>query len=85
MKHNFLNSYINFIYKKKFGFPHFRYMKCVLAVLCCIMIIPCMTYAQAVENEAGTLEIEEEQYILKRTGEPVGDQVPVLRNGRRVN
>ena len=44
-------------------------MKCVLAVLCCIMIIPCMTYAQAVENDAGTLEIEEEQYILKRTGE----------------
>jgi len=69
MKHNFPNSYINFIYKKKFGFPHFMYMKCVLAVLCCIMIIPCMTYAQAVENEAGTLEIEEEQYILKRTGE----------------
>ena len=69
MKHNFPNSYINFIYKKKFGFPYFLYMKCVLAVLCCIMIIPCMTYAQAVENEDGTLEIEQDQYILKRTGE----------------
>ena len=69
MKHNFPNSYINFIYKKKFAFTHFNHMRLFLAVLCCIMIIPCMTYAQAVENEAGTLEIEEEQYILKRTGE----------------
>ena len=28
-----------------------------------------MTQAQAVENDTGTLEIEEEQYILKRTEE----------------
>ena len=69
MKYNFPNSYINFIYKRKFVFPHFKYMRGFLAVLCCIMIIPCMTYAHAVQSEAGTLEIEEEQYILKRTGD----------------
>ena len=69
MKYNFPNSDINFIYKKKFVFPHFNHMRGFLAVLCCIMIIPCMTYAQAVQSEAGTLEIKEEQYILKRTGD----------------
>ena len=69
MKYNFPNSDINFIYKKKFVFPHFNHMRGLLAVLCCIMIIPCVTYAQAVQSEAGTLEIEEEQYILKRTGD----------------
>ena len=69
MKHNLPNSYKKLSHIDKFVFQHFRYMRCVLAVLCCIMIIPCITYAQAVQSEAGTLEIEEEQYILKRTGD----------------
>ena len=69
MKHNLPNSYKKLIHIDKFNFQNFRYMRCILTVLCCIMIIPCITYAQAVQSEAGTLEIEEEQYILKRTGE----------------
>ena len=69
MKHNLAISYKKLSHIDKFIFQHFRYMRCVLAVLCCIMIIPCITYAQAVQSEAGTLEIEEEQYILKRTGD----------------
>ena len=69
MKHNLPDSYKKLIHSDKFIFQYFRYMRCLLVVLCCIMIIPCITYAQAVQSEAGTLEIEEEQYILKRTGE----------------
>ena len=41
-------------------------MKLFLAILCCVMIVPVMAYAQ---NELETLQIEHEQYILKRTGE----------------
>ena len=66
MKHNFPNSYINFIYKNKFIFPHFKYMIWGIAVLCCMMIIPVTAYA---ESEADTVQIEHEQYILERTGE----------------
>ena len=69
MKHNLPDSYKKLIHTEKFIFQYFTYMRCLLVVLCCIMIIPCITYAQAVQSEAGTLEIEEEQYILKRTGD----------------
>ena len=69
MKHNLPDSYKKLIHIDKFNVQNFRYMRCLLVVLCCIMIIPFMTYAQAVQSESGTLEIEEEQYILKRTGE----------------
>ena len=44
-------------------------MRCLFAILCCIMIIPSVTYAQTAESEVGTLQLDQEQYILKRTGE----------------
>ena len=53
MKHNLSNNY----------------MRCLFAILCCIMIIPSVTYAQTAESEVGTLQLDQEQYILKRTGE----------------
>ena len=34
-------------------------------IFCCVMIIPGVAYAQ---SDAGTLQIEQEQYILERTG-----------------
>ena len=53
MKHNLSNNYIG----------------CLFAILCCIMILPNVTYAQTAESEVGTLQLDQEQYILKRTGE----------------
>ena len=53
MKHNLTNNY----------------MRCLLAILCCIMIIPGITYAQTAESEVGTLHLDQEEYILERTGE----------------
>ena len=44
-------------------------MRCLLAILCCIMIIPGITYAQTAESEVGTLHLDQEEYILERTGE----------------
>ena len=42
-------------------------MRCLLAILCCIMIIPGITYAQTAESEVGTLHLDQEEYILERT------------------
>ena len=53
MKHNLSNNYIG----------------CLFAILCCIMILPNVTYAQTAESEVGTLHLDQEQYILKRTGD----------------
>ena len=53
MKHNLPNNFIG----------------CLLIVLCCMMLIPGITYAQTAESEAGTLVIDQEKYILERTGE----------------
>ena len=66
MKHNFANSCINFIYKKKFVFSQLMIMRLFLGILCCMMIIPATVYAQ---SDIDTLQIEHEQYILKRTGD----------------
>ena len=41
-------------------------MRFVIAILCCMMIVPAVAYAQ---NDAEQLQIEYEQYTLKRTGE----------------
>lgn len=41
-------------------------MKCFLVTICCMMIIPGMVYAQ---SDVGTINIEQEQYTLKRTGD----------------
>ena len=46
-----------------------NYMLCLFAILCCIMIIPSVVYAQTAESEVGTLQLDQEQYTLKRTGE----------------
>ena len=40
-------------------------MKWMLVILCGIMFIPITTYAQ---SEANTLQIDQEQYIVERTG-----------------
>ena len=52
MKHRLLNNF----------------MGCLLVVLCCMMIIPSITYAQTAQSEVGELHIDQEQYILERTG-----------------
>jgi len=41
-------------------------MRWFLAMICCMMIIPATVYAQ---SDIDTLQIEHEQYIVKRTGE----------------
>ena len=48
---------------KKFIFSHLIGMRYFLMVLCCITVIPGMAYAQ---SDVGTLQIEQEQYILER-------------------
>ena len=40
--------------------------KCLLAILCCMIIMPGMIYAQ---EEQIPLQVEQEQYILERTGD----------------
>ena len=66
MKNNSSISYITLIYKNKLHFSHLMCMRFIIAILCCMMIAPAMTYAQ---NDAEQLQIEYEQYTLKRTGE----------------
>ena len=66
MKHNFPNSCINLICINKFIFSHLMVMRWFLAMICCMMVIPAVAYAQ---SDTDTLEIEHEQYIVKRTGE----------------
>jgi len=66
MKHNIPNCCIYLINMKKFIFSDLRVMRWALGILCCIMIIPVTAYAQ---SETDTLQIEQEQYILKRTGD----------------
>jgi len=46
-----------------------NYIRCLFAILCCIMIIPSITYAETVQSEVGTLQIDQVQYTLKRTGD----------------
>ena len=41
-------------------------MRWFLVTLCCMMIIPSMVYAQ---SDVGTMNIEQEQYTLERTGD----------------
>jgi len=46
-----------------------NYMRCLLAIISCIMIMPGITYAETVQSEVGTLQIDQGQYTLKRTGD----------------
>ena len=50
---------------KEIHFFVFQDMKWMLVILCGIMFIPITTYAQ---SEANTLQIDQEQYIVERTG-----------------
>ena len=43
-----------------------NYRNCLLVVLCCMIVIPGMVYAQ---EEQIPLQIEQEQYIIERTGD----------------
>ena len=43
-----------------------NYRKCLLAILCCMIIMPGMIYAQ---EEQIPLQVEQEHYILERTGD----------------
>ena len=68
MKDNFLICCIYLICTKKFVSSHFMTMRWVFVILCCIMIIPATAYAQ---SDTDMLQIGQEQYIVKRTGEVV--------------
>ena len=68
MKHNLPISCINFIYKNKFTFSYVNDMRVFLIILCFMMIIPVTAYAQ---SDTNTLQIEQEQYIVKRTGDVI--------------
>ena len=43
-------------------------MRGFLTLIFCVMIIPGVTYAQTAESDVGVLHIEQEEYILERTG-----------------
>ena len=68
MKYNSPNSCKNLICIKKFIFSDLSIMRVFLVLLCFMMIIPAAAYAQSNED---TLQIEHEEYILKRTGETI--------------
>ena len=57
------NNCKSFISKNKFIFSHLMIMRWFLAILCCMMFIPITAYAQ---NDADTLQIEHEEYVIKR-------------------
>ena len=44
-------------------------MRCCLIVICCVMLVPGITYAQTAESDVGTMKLDQEQYILERTGD----------------
>lgn len=44
-------------------------MKFILALLCVGVLLPGVAFAQTAESEAGTLQVEQLQYIVKRTGD----------------
>ena len=52
MKHKASNNFIGYL----------------LVTLCCMMIIPSVVYGQTAESDVGVLHIEQEKYILERTG-----------------
>ena len=66
MKHNLPNSCKYLIDMNKFIFSNLMIVKWLIGILCCMMIIPVTAYAQ---SETDTVQIEQEQYILKRTGD----------------
>lgn len=68
MKHNLPISCINFIYKNKFIFSYINNMRVFLIILCFMMIIPVAAYAQ---SDADAPQVEQEQYILERTGDVI--------------
>ena len=40
---------------------------CLLIALCCMMIIPSVTYGQTAESDVGVVHIDQEKYVLERT------------------
>ena len=60
-------------------------MKWFFVTLCCMMIIPSMVYAQ---SDVGTMNIEQEQYTLERTGDvlvKIFGTVELERNSAKIS
>ena len=69
MNYNLVKGDRIYIGKNKFGFFQSSIMKYLFAILCCVIIIPGIAYAQTTENETVAPQSEHEQYILERTGD----------------